>query len=95
MFSRLNPTRRSRDAIHQLKEKRVGALVVSEDGHSVAGILSERDIVHQMAEKGAALLDSRVRELMTHDVRTCALADTAREVLAVMTDRRIRHLPVC
>lgn len=82
------------DAIHLLKEKRVGALVVSEDGQHLAGIISERDIVHHMAEKGAALLDSRVRDLMTHDVRTCEFADTAREVLAVMTDRRIRHLPV-
>ena len=82
------------DAIHILKEKRVGALVVSEDGQSLAGILSERDIVHHLADKGAALLDSQVRDLMTPDVRTCELADTAREVLAVMTDRRIRHLPV-
>ena len=82
------------DAVHILKEKRVGALVVSEDGQGLAGIISERDIVHHLADNGAALLDSPVRDLMTHDVRTCDPADTAREVLAVMTDRRIRHLPV-
>lgn len=82
------------DAIHMLKEKRIGALVVTEDGGTVAGIISERDVVHHLADKGAALLDLRVSDLMSRNVRTCAREDTAREVLSVMTDRRIRHLPV-
>lgn len=90
----IEPDRSIADAVHALKEKGIGSLVVSEDGQDLAGIISERDIVHHLAESGAAVLDLPVRHLMSSDVTTCKLADTAREVLAVMTDRRIRHLPV-
>lgn len=82
------------EAVGILKQKRIGALVISGDGATVSGILSERDIVHGLAEHGASLLDTRVRDLMTTNVRTCALEDTGREVLSVMTERRFRHLPV-
>lgn len=77
-----------------LKDKRIGAVVVSSDGTGVLGILSERDIVHGLAERGTAVLESMVEDLMTSDVETCSLADTDREILALMTDRRFRHLPV-
>ncbi len=82
------------DAVAVLKARRVGAAVVSIDGKSVAGILSERDIVHGLAEHGAEALDRRVDEFMTRDVMTCLGGDTDREVLALMTERRFRHLPV-
>jgi CBS domain-containing protein len=82
------------DAVAVLKARRVGAAVVSIDGKSVAGILSERDIVHGLAEHGAQALERRVDELMTRDVMTCVGGDTDREVLALMTERRFRHLPV-
>ncbi len=82
------------DAVRMLEERRVGAVVVSTDGKAVSGILSERDIVHGLAKHGGALLDRRVDELMTRDVETCANRDTDREVLALMTERRFRHLPV-
>ena len=82
------------DAVAVLKARRVGAAVVSIDGKSVAGILSERDIVHGLAEHGAQALARRVDELMTRDVMTCVGGDTDREVLALMTERRFRHLPV-
>ena len=82
------------DAVAMLQARRVGAVVVSTDGKTVSGILSERDIVHGLAEHGGALLDRRVDEFMTRDVETCAGRDTDREVLALMTERRFRHLPV-
>ncbi len=82
------------DAVRMLQARRVGAVVVSTDGKVVSGILSERDIVHGLAEHGGALLDRRVGELMTRDVETCAGRDTDQEVLALMTERRFRHLPV-
>ncbi len=82
------------DAVRLLQTRRVGAVVVSTDGKVVSGILSEHDIVHGLAEHGGALLDRRVDEFMTRDVETCAGRDTDREVLALMTERRFRHLPV-
>ena len=82
------------DAVAMLETHRVGAAVVSTDGKTVTGILSERDIVHGLARHGGALLERRVEELMTRDVETCTGGDTDREVLALMTERRFRHLPV-
>ncbi len=82
------------DAVQVLRARRVGAAVVSTDGETVSGILSERDIIHGLAEHGGALLDSRVDRLMTRDVETCEGRDTDQEVLALMTERRFRHLPV-
>ncbi len=82
------------DAVQLLEAHGVGAVVVSADGKMVTGILSERDIVHGLAEHGGALLDRRVDELMTRNVETCAGRDTDQEVLALMTERRFRHLPV-
>ena len=82
------------NAVRLLGARGVGAVVVSADGKIVAGILSERDIVHGLAEHGGALLDRRVDELMTRDVETCSGRDTDQEVLALMTERRFRHVPV-
>ncbi len=82
------------DAVRMLKARRVGAVVVSTDGKAVSGILSERDIVHGLAGHGSALLDQRVDRFMTRDVVTCKGSDTDREVLAQMSERRFRHLPV-
>jgi len=81
-------------AIRELRSRGIGALVVSEDGHSVAGILSERDIVHALAEHGAELLKLTVDRLMTRRVVTCRPEDTVSELMARMTERRFRHLPV-
>ncbi len=82
------------DAVQVLRAHRIGAAVVSTDGKTVSGILSERDIVHGLAEHGGALLERRVDQLMTRDVETCEGRDTDQEVLALMTERRFRHLPV-
>ena len=82
------------DVIDRLKSRRSGDLVVSGNGQSVGGIISERDIVNGLAEHGASLLDQRVDTLMTANVRTCPGEDTVMSVMELMTDRRIRHVPV-
>jgi CBS domain-containing protein len=82
------------EAIDILNRKRIGALVVSEDGEAVDGILSERDIVIALAEHGEDLLSRRVRNIMTPTVITCDPGDTVVELMAEMTNRRIRHFPV-
>jgi CBS domain-containing protein len=82
------------EAVDILNRKRIGALVVSEDGHGVDGILSERDIVIALAEHAADLLSRPVGEIMTRTVITCGPSDTVGELMAEMTNRRIRHFPV-
>ena len=82
------------EAARLLKEKRIGAVVISDDGARVLGILSERDIVHALVDFAAAALEMRVSELMTQDVVTCAPEDSIVGLMARMTERRIRHLPV-
>lgn len=82
------------DAVKQLNQERIGALVVSENGHGVDGILSERDIVMALGDHGAELLSRPVSAIMTRNVITCAPGDTVAELMAEMTSRRIRHFPV-
>jgi CBS domain-containing protein len=77
-----------------LHARRVGALVVLDAGQ-VAGIVSERDIVRAVAEGGAGALDQPVSSCMTRDVQFAQPGETVDSLLGRMTDRRIRHLPVC
>lgn len=76
-----------------LAAKRIGALVILE-GDAIAGILSERDIVRAAAEHGAKCLDRKVSDLMTKKVITADPDQSARQVMELMTENRIRHLPV-
>ena len=78
-----------------LGERRVGAMVVTGVGGRVAGILSERDVARAVGEDGADALGRPVAEVMTRDVVFAEPAHTVDQLLALMTDRRIRHLPVC
>jgi CBS domain-containing protein len=78
-----------------LHSRRVGALVVLNDADHVAGIISERDIVAICARIGGAALDRPVTACMTEKVEFAAPSDTIEALLSKMTDRRIRHLPVC
>lgn len=78
----------------QLSRFRFGVLVASEDGKQVTGILSERDIVHRIAEVGAKALAVPVRSVMTRNVYTCTLGDTTDSVMQLMNTHRIRHVPV-
>lgn len=82
------------EAAKALTENKVGALLVEDDGGQIVGILSERDIVGGMAPHGADLHDVAVSELMTSNLIRCSPQDTVNEAMAMMTDRRIRHLPV-
>ncbi len=81
-------------ALLQLKAEGVGALVVSGDGETLDGILSERDIVRGLVGHGADLLAMPVSAIMTKEVTCCAAADSVDDVMAVMTESRIRHLPI-
>lgn len=78
-----------------LVARKVGAMVVLDERHEVAGIVSERDIVRVVAEKGAEGLDQPISACMTKDVVFAALSETVDALMGRMTDRRIRHLPVC
>ena len=82
------------DVAQALALHRIGALVVSDDGERIAGIVSERDVARAVAERGADALALPVTEAMTGDVRTCGLDDTVDFLMETMTSRRIRHLPV-
>jgi CBS domain-containing protein len=83
-----------REAVAELGSKRIGALVVSEDGDHIEGIISERDVVRGLAESGAALLDVQVSSIMTEDVFSSGPEDDAETLMSVMTERRIRHVPI-
>ena len=77
-----------------LRSRRIGAVLVRNDDGELKGILSERDIVTAIAEKGALALASAVSTVMTSDVVSCLPSDTVEALMVVMTDHRIRHLPV-
>ena len=76
-----------------LREYNLGAVVISTDGREVAGIVTERDIVRRLTE-GTDFLDGPVSEVMTAEVLTCQAKDSVQSLMATMTERRIRHLPV-
>jgi signal-transduction protein with cAMP-binding, CBS, and nucleotidyltransferase domain len=78
----------------RLRSAGVGVMIVTSDGQTLEGIISERDIAYGLAAHGAALPSLKVTDLMTRAVITCSLEDTVVEVAKVMTMRRIRHLPV-
>jgi CBS domain-containing protein len=80
-------------AARLLAEHRIGALVIAPE-ERIRGILSERDIVRGIADRGVAVLDATVAALMTTVVATCGLDDSADELMATMTEHRIRHVPV-
>lgn len=82
------------EAAQLLSEQRIGAVVVSEDGKSPAGILSERDIVRRLGQGGAEALSQPISEVMTREVQTCATGDDAMVILERMTAGRFRHMPV-
>jgi CBS domain-containing protein len=82
-----------RELLRLLAEHNVGALVVSADGNSVAGIVSERDVVRLMHTDPAGL-QAKVRSIMTAEVATCAPDAHIEDLMRLMTDLRVRHVPV-
>ena len=77
-----------------LAEHRIGAVVVSNDGTSVDGIASERDIVRALAERGPAVMSEAITAIYTADVRTVTPRTSLDEVMRIMTEHRVRHAPV-
>ena len=81
-------------AIHRLATGGIGALVVSSDGETVLGIIAERDVVRALSHNGSAALNQRVSEVMSRGVATTTTDAPLADVMAEMTKRRQRHLPV-
>ncbi len=81
-------------AAERLNRERVGALVVVSSADQVTGIISERDLVRGVAREGGAALQCKVADLMTREVVFVAPDETIEHVMGIMTDRRVRHLPV-
>ena len=88
------PTATVRELLSLLAERNIGATVVSVDGSALAGIVSERDVVRALADKGEAVLSEPVEAIMTVEVHTALPTHDLDEVSTLMTDRRIRHVPV-
>ena len=82
------------DLVNSLNSHHVGALVVSSDGKKIDGIVSERDVVRAMPGKLDQLIGMHVRDIMTVDVHTCTPESTVSELMQMMTELRIRHVPV-
>ncbi len=82
------------EAVRVLSDKNIGALVVVDDAGDIAGIVSERDVVANLANGSAELLAAPVSRIMTRDVFTCSPSDTTEQLMSQMTNSRIRHLPV-
>jgi CBS domain-containing protein len=81
-------------AIRMLADKRIGALLILGADHRVIGVLSERDIVRSLAERGAEALDEPVSRTMTRNVSTCTEKETISSIMERMTDGKFRHMPV-
>ncbi|HEY5092954.1 MAG TPA: CBS domain-containing protein [Acidimicrobiales bacterium] len=82
------------DALLLLKERGIGALVVTGPNPPLVGIFSERDAVRALATSGAEALNMTVAELMSTDVKTCDVTTMVTDLMGLMTERRIRHVPV-
>jgi CBS domain-containing protein len=82
------------DVANKLAAKRIGAIVVVGAGGEILGIVSERDVIRALATSGASCLTEPVSQTMTRQVVTCLETDTLDELMAMMTARRFRHLPV-
>ena len=90
----IEPTTNLATAVKILGERKIGALVVTGPDRRVVGIVSERDIVQELAAHGAASLELSLTDVMTRKVMTCSTSDTISSVMEKMTQGRFRHLPV-
>jgi CBS domain-containing protein len=89
----ITPGSTVRELVELLAEHNIGALVVSEDGNTVDGIVSERDVVRSL-HSDESPLDAPVSDIMTAEVLSCQPHDSVNELMRLMTDHRIRHVPV-
>jgi CBS domain-containing protein len=90
----IEPTATLATAVQMLTQRRIGALLVTGADHRIVGIISERDVVRGLDEKGTSVLDAPVAEAMTRRVVTCDRNETIAEIMERMTDGKFRHVPV-
>ena len=90
----LRPDATVRQLLEVLDQHHIGAVVVSDDGTTVTGIVSERDVVRHLHSVGVGVLDASVASIMTVDVQTCTSEDGIEDLAKIMTERRVRHVPV-
>jgi CBS domain-containing protein len=90
----IHPEASLADATASLRDHGVGALVVSSDGRTIDGIVSERDVVRALAAHGGSTLGRAVSSAMSTTVTTCHANDTVDHLMSTMTERRVRHVPV-
>lgn len=90
----ISPDASVADLVALMSTNRIGAVVVSADGHHIDGIVSERDVVRGLAEQGGAVASARVADLMTGEVVTGTPDDRIEETAQTMTERRVRHIPI-
>lgn len=90
----IKPSETVASLVKELKDRHIGALVVSDDGKRIDGIVSERDVVRAMAANIGGIASFTVRDLMTSNVLTCTADQSVAEILTVMTNNRVRHMPV-
>jgi CBS domain-containing protein len=90
----VRPTDTINDVAKILGEKKIGAVVVTDEQGTIAGIVSERDVVRHIASDGAAVLSKPASAIMTRNVHTCQEGDSEQDLMALMTSKRIRHVPV-
>ena len=90
----VRPNETIHSVVNTLRDKSIGAVVVTDQNGALQGILSERDIVRRMADTPGQTLPQSVEDLMTRDVQTCSPDDLLNDMLKIMTEGRFRHLPV-
>ena len=90
----VGPDTPTSEVVAVLARHRIGAVVVSSDGRTIDGVLSERDVVRALAGEGSRALEQPASTWMTTDVVSCQPDTTVEELMSTMTDRRIRHVPV-
>ena len=90
----VSPQTSVRDLVALLTDRAIGAAVVSSDGVHVQGMVSERDVVIALARRGAAVLSEHLELIMTREVHTCAPDAKVDDLMRLMTEQRVRHVPV-
>jgi CBS domain-containing protein len=90
----VTPDKTALEFSEQLRAEQIGAMIVSDDGRSIVGIISERDLAYALTVHGSELPKIAVSKLMTRVVVVCSPEDSINDVMKLMTQRRIRHLPV-
>lgn len=89
----ISPAATVEELVSLLSRHNLGAVVVSEDGKTVLGLVSERDVIRRLAD-GTSVLTESVATIMSSSVHTCGAADSVESLMTVMTEQRVRHLPV-